>query len=134
MNEAAITSALSQFIQNHGMPQKHAAKKAKDTLNSRLSSNELRRTLFIQEVKDSLINSDIGQQYIDLITGSLDRMIDSFIPDYKNDYCCTGSSLIHRVMQDLARYKPPKELWPKVSKIITEKYKEIYDDGTGIPD
>lgn len=132
MNEADITDAVSQFIQNHGMPRKHATKKAKETIDARMGSNELRRTLFIQEVKSDLINHDIDQQYVDLITGSLSRMIDSFVPDYKNDFSYLGSaSLSHRVMQDLAKYGPPKDMWSKVSEAIMTKYNEIYTDGTG---
>lgn len=126
MNDQSIVDALSQFIQNHGMPKKQADKKAEDTVADRIGSKELRRTLFTQEFKRRLSDDDgIPYQVVDLATMSLNKVLDQV----NNKSLFNGSSfkIAEYINKELQVFDVDPKILVKLVNVATQTWSEIYD-------
>lgn len=126
MNDQSIVSALSQFIQNHGMPRKQADKKAEDTVADRIGSKELRRTLFTQEFKRRLSDDDsIPYQVVDLATMSLNKILDQV--NNKSLYNGSSFKIAEYINKELQVFDVDPKILIKLVNVATQTWSEIYD-------
>lgn len=126
MNDQSIVSALSQFIQNHGMPKKQADKKAEETIADRIGSKELRRTLFTQEFKRRLTEDDgIPYQVVDLATMSLNKILDSV--NSKSPFNGSSFKISDYITKELQVFDVDPKILVKLVNIAVQTWSEIYD-------
>lgn len=107
------------------MPKKQAAKRAEDTVNDRMVSRELGRTLFIQEFKRKLVDDELDRQIIDLATMSLNKVLDSV--NTKAGFNNSIYKIHDYITKELQVFDINSKDLNKISKAAMATWSEIYD-------